>query len=508
MSSLPTVGLMDWGDDLNNWLLTDHRADGFNKNAFPVFNVKDYGATGDGTTNDTTSIQNALNAANTAGGGVVFVPKGIYLCNGLTIYSNCSIRGSGWNSILKQTAGAADNTYLLSAFGSGTTVASNVTNIGVFDLQFLGRCDTDTFTQYVHLLEFSGCSDVLVDHCFFYKWRGDAIITASNLNGGTHIERHNERIRITNCRFDGGNFNNRNGITIIDGVDIQIDNCSFTRCCFTGMPGAIDIEPNNNAYHRTQDIKILYNQFDGVAGAAGVVGIFFQMAQSFLTVPMRNIMVVGNTFKNCTNVAGPVYIHQVQTPTIATERNNILVADNYMYNNAANPIQMEGTRGVRVERNFIVNSPQGLAFGYAYKSMDTILKDNEFCKIGTTGGSVMDIYNVERLRIEHNIFDTNGDGSTTGRLMSFSGTATSLNVDVIDNKVVGYASVCSAKVGTHTLTASTNKWERNDTTLTPVVAHFAKQANLTYSRSGEATHVAAMRTALAAAKLITDNTTA
>ncbi len=41
-------------------------------------NVKMFGAIGDGTTNDTTAIQTAIDAAGTAGGGVVFFPPGIY----------------------------------------------------------------------------------------------------------------------------------------------------------------------------------------------------------------------------------------------------------------------------------------------------------------------------------------------------------------------------------------------------------------------------------------------
>lgn len=43
------------------------------------FNVLDYGAVGDGLTDDTTSIQAAINAANTAGGGSVCFPSGTYL---------------------------------------------------------------------------------------------------------------------------------------------------------------------------------------------------------------------------------------------------------------------------------------------------------------------------------------------------------------------------------------------------------------------------------------------
>jgi len=47
-------------------------------------NVKNapYNATGDGITDDTAAIQSAINAVGAAGGGVVFFPKGVYLCNG------------------------------------------------------------------------------------------------------------------------------------------------------------------------------------------------------------------------------------------------------------------------------------------------------------------------------------------------------------------------------------------------------------------------------------------
>jgi hypothetical protein len=44
----------------------------------PVFNVKSYGATGNGTTDDTVAIRNAINAAVSDGGGIIYFPAGTY----------------------------------------------------------------------------------------------------------------------------------------------------------------------------------------------------------------------------------------------------------------------------------------------------------------------------------------------------------------------------------------------------------------------------------------------
>lgn len=69
-----------------------------------TYNVKDFGAKGDGTTNDVLAFRNALNKAFADGGGVVFVPKGKYkLNNVLTIPSGVSLRGE-WKKPVKGEA--------------------------------------------------------------------------------------------------------------------------------------------------------------------------------------------------------------------------------------------------------------------------------------------------------------------------------------------------------------------------------------------------------------------
>ncbi|MCA9734241.1 MAG: glycoside hydrolase family 28 protein [Deferribacteres bacterium] len=57
-----------------------------------VFNVGDYGAIGDGKTLNTKAIQETINAAAEAGGGVVKFPKGIYLSGAIFVKSNIELR--------------------------------------------------------------------------------------------------------------------------------------------------------------------------------------------------------------------------------------------------------------------------------------------------------------------------------------------------------------------------------------------------------------------------------
>jgi len=56
-----------------------------------TFNVRDFGATGDGHTLDTAAIQKAVDAASVAGGGTVLVPAGQYLTDPFTLASGIDL---------------------------------------------------------------------------------------------------------------------------------------------------------------------------------------------------------------------------------------------------------------------------------------------------------------------------------------------------------------------------------------------------------------------------------
>jgi hypothetical protein len=72
-----------------------------------VFDVKVYEAVGDGVTNDQPKIQAAIDAAQAAGGGIVWFPPGRYqLDSTLVISKRVSLEGAGWSPTYDERGGS------------------------------------------------------------------------------------------------------------------------------------------------------------------------------------------------------------------------------------------------------------------------------------------------------------------------------------------------------------------------------------------------------------------
>src|SRR5918993_3820093 len=56
-----------------------------------TFNIKTYGAKGDGTTLNTVSINKAIDACSKKGGGVVLIPEGLWLTGPVVLKSNVNL---------------------------------------------------------------------------------------------------------------------------------------------------------------------------------------------------------------------------------------------------------------------------------------------------------------------------------------------------------------------------------------------------------------------------------
>jgi len=61
-------------------------------------NVKDFGAQGNGSSDDAQAFKDAINAAKNAGGGAVLIPAGTYRINStISLSSNVVLRGEGYD---------------------------------------------------------------------------------------------------------------------------------------------------------------------------------------------------------------------------------------------------------------------------------------------------------------------------------------------------------------------------------------------------------------------------
>ena len=433
----------------------------------PVFNVKKaaYGALGDNSNDDSAEIQLAIDAAGAAGGGIVYFPAGTYICNGLLIDdNNIILQGeSSGTSILKQVSSAADGTRIVRAEGTGTGTSTNVFGITLRDIQFLGRSDTDTETQFVHLVAFSGVSDLTIERCYFNKYRGDAVYLGSGLDSA--IERHNERVRIRDCKFTGGGTdNNRNCISIIDGTDVWIEDNWFFDAVKSTRPGAIDLEPNAAVYPRLRNIHIRNNIFDDILGNAGVIGLLHSDQQADLTTKTQGIFIVGNTFRNNGNTAAAINLNFNQTPTSTTAPNNVLIHGNHIIQSTQQPVVLEGCRGFEIVDNYIAYGYDGsaMSLGFVFTDMDGRVERNHIHRTGTSNTEVgIYLFNMDRLRVQDNRFDN------IKTLMPFEhngSSSHSTGIDFTDNRIVGSVTTAvSTKHASHTLTngAADNRANRN-----------------------------------------------
>jgi len=214
--------------------------------------VKDFGATGDGATNDTVAVQAAITYVNSIGGGSVYAPRGTYVCGSVNLFPNVKIYGDGAATIFKQNTSLSTLGLFTCNSGSPTVFISNIT---LRDFQVLGNSVAQGFSEFIHLIIMSGVKNVLIDNIQFNGFQGDGLYLGSGSGGQV---RHNIGVNVQNCTFDGINKANRNAISIIDGDNIDILNCKFANCTASNMPGAIDMEPDATPTAVIKNIKIIF----------------------------------------------------------------------------------------------------------------------------------------------------------------------------------------------------------------------------------------------------------
>jgi hypothetical protein len=171
-----------------------------------AYNVKvRYGAVGNGSTDDTTAVQDAIDEANSAGGGTVFFPKGTYIVSGLTLYSNVHLDGVGRGSVIKLKNSANTDVIVSDGF-SGLTGGTTTGGISGFKLSNLTIDGNRANNSSGWCLRVYG-SNYTVDNVHFHEGKSGGVWTQWG-SGGTNMESHWSNFKIYNCE---GNLLDHNG---------------------------------------------------------------------------------------------------------------------------------------------------------------------------------------------------------------------------------------------------------------------------------------------------------
>lgn len=116
---------------------------------YPVFNVKDpaYGALCNGSNDDSTAINAAATAANTAGGGIVLFPNGVCIGENIVIYPNTIYQGQGRGATtIRGAAGTTTAVFITQNFATltGTNTYAGPSKWSLRDMTVDGNLRTGT----------------------------------------------------------------------------------------------------------------------------------------------------------------------------------------------------------------------------------------------------------------------------------------------------------------------------------------------------------------------------
>lgn len=302
-------------------------------------NVKDFGATGNGVTDDTNALQSAINAAQNAGGTEIYFPAGNYkISTALSVSKHVAIRGAGPQSIgntggiwasgggVSALTGATGGTAIycssnISAFSISATDAVQICDLmivyptvagaatGVTGISFSIAGGSANFFSVVDNVvisgadrgvQFSNCISQTVRGCLFWDHQsygiyvqntsGSSIQTAGDylVEGNTFISGSTATLshffcvsgggmRISANKFNtGGSVNTTYGINISPQTSgVSIEPIVITGNTIEGTRIGIQLNAGNATATMTQT-TISANQIWG-SNSTGVNGVAIQL---------------------------------------------------------------------------------------------------------------------------------------------------------------------------------------------------------------------------------------
>ncbi|MFE9906404.1 glycosyl hydrolase family 28-related protein [Streptomyces achromogenes] len=181
-------------------------------------NIRDFGAQGDGVTDDSAAIQAAVTAAAAVGGGTLYVPAGRFIANAVTWASGVNAIGAGPRvSILQSTDPNKD-----------CIVGTDIGSVTLERLQLSGP--GRGFGSAVRFTRFSGPStpSVTLRDMLIQSWGGDGIYCHQLANTVLH------RVRVRTCGGVGAHLQAPQD-TILGGASVSLTAVSVEGCVTGGI---------------------------------------------------------------------------------------------------------------------------------------------------------------------------------------------------------------------------------------------------------------------------------
>ena len=359
-----------------------------------VVNVKDFGAVGDGITDDTAAIQSAVNITTE-----VFFPSGTYIVSHLDIPSDTTLSGeAGPSSIIKRK----DNT----SFGYFIRSVSSK-NIGFNNLTIDGNKANQTVGFYNII--FTECEELSVKQCNLINAK---TYSGISIQGGTN-EENSSRSIIEENTFEN---NDDSGIYINKESYISIENNHFK------SNGGDGITVINFVFPPVSNVQnyFIINGNRCIDNTNGIRFVGFYEggtpSQPFpgpLTPPQKCVIISNNICKLNSqygiafqgvggNISGNYCERNGTTVSdggILANCWNTSVTNNTVYDNSSWGIDAGGSRGILVNNNVV--SYQGLTSGLQGTGINI-------------GGSV-------NSQVSNNILDSNGAAGTPSCAIYSSG---------------------------------------------------------------------------------------
>jgi polygalacturonase len=199
-------------------------------------NVRNWGAQGDGSSDDTAAFQAAIDALPTAG-GTVYVPDGDYVIDptvNVRLRSNMHLQLAP-GAILRAKRNSAERAYVLMVY--------KVSNVEISGGRIVGERDTHLGTtgEWGHGVMVRGSTRVTVRDIHISRCWGDGIsVGAAMVTGSPYVV--SDDVVIANVVCTG---NRRQGLSIGRSANVKVYDSEFSDTHGVSPGCGIDVEPDN-----------------------------------------------------------------------------------------------------------------------------------------------------------------------------------------------------------------------------------------------------------------------